>query len=155
MGEHPVETVSTMARLISATESHGLAGLPPRESRADTPQEAVALGAVRVARDLNARALAAFTQSGSTVRSIASHRGMIPLLAFTTDDAVRRQLALVWGVETFVVPPVRDTDALVEQVNRAMLQQVGCGVGDVVVIVAGTPPGEKGGTNMLRVHRLA
>jgi pyruvate kinase len=155
VGEYPVAAVSTMARLIETAEAHGLAGLPARESLANTPQEAIAAGAVRVAKDLGARALAAYTQSGSTARSIASHRGLIPLVAFTPDEEVRRQLALVWGVETFVVQPVEGTDDLVERVNRAMLEMVGCGAGELVVIVAGTPPGRRGGTNMLRVHRLA
>jgi len=155
VGEYPVAAVSTMARLIETAEAHGLAGLPARESLANTPQEAIAAGAVRVAKDLGARALAAYTQSGSTARSIASHRGLIPLVAFTPDEEVRRQLALVWGVETFVVRPVEGTDDLVERVNRAMLEMVGCGAGELVVIVAGTPPGRRGGTNMLRVHRLA
>jgi pyruvate kinase len=155
VGDYPVAAVSTMARLIETAEAHGLAGLRPRESLANTPQEAIAAGAVRVAHDLGARALAAYTQSGSTVRSIASHRGVIPLVAFTPDEEVSRQLALVWGVETFVMRAVEGTDDLVEQVNRAMLEMVGCGAGELVVIVAGTPPGRRGGTNMLRVHRLA
>jgi pyruvate kinase len=63
-------------------------------------------------------------------------------------------LTLVWGVETFVVPDVRTTDEMVAQVDRAMLE-LGRGVaGDLVVIVAGTPPGVTGTTNALRVHRL-
>jgi len=67
---------------------------------------------------------------------------------------VRSQLALVWGIETFVVPAVADTDAMVEQVERAMLE-IGRGDhGDRIVIVAGTPPGTPGATNTIRVHRL-
>jgi pyruvate kinase len=85
---------------------------------------------------------------------VASHRQRIPLLAFTTEPAVRSQLALAWGVETFVVPWVADTDAMIDQVNRALLALGRWPVGSAVVVVAGTPPGASGSTNMLRVHRL-
>ena len=74
--------------------------------------------------------------------------------AVTTQPAVRSQLALVWGVETFVVRDADHTDAMVAQVDRAMLDLGRGARGDVVVIVAGTPPGTAGSTNMLRVHRL-
>jgi pyruvate kinase len=67
---------------------------------------------------------------------------------------VRSQLSVVWGVETFVVPEVRTTDEMVAQVARAMLELGRGEPGDLVVIVAGTPPGIAGGTNSLRVHRL-
>jgi pyruvate kinase len=67
---------------------------------------------------------------------------------------VRSQLALCWGVETFVVPGVSHTDAMIEQVDRALLSLSRCSRGDLVVIVAGTPPGAVGSTNMMRVHRL-
>jgi pyruvate kinase len=107
-----------------------------------------------VARDLSARALVAFTQTGATARCLASHRPSMPLLAFTTEPSVRSQLSLTWGVETFLVPAVETTDAMVTQVNRALLDLERAAPGEVVVIVAGTPPGTAGATNSLRVHHL-
>jgi pyruvate kinase len=161
-GDYPVQSVATMARIIVAAEGDGpRAGQVPsgarERRRADQPatrEEAIATAAAQVARDLHARALVAFTQTGSTARCLASHRQPIPLLAFTTEPAVRSQLALTWGVETFIVPAVDHTDAMIAQVNRAMLELGRGAPGDVVVIVAGSPPGTPGSTNMLRVHRL-
>jgi pyruvate kinase len=66
----------------------------------------------------------------------------------------RSQLALSWGVETFIVPPARRTDAMVRQVQEALLGIGRCDKGDMVVIVAGSPPGTPGRTNALRVHRI-
>jgi pyruvate kinase len=154
VGEYPIESVRTMARIIEAAEATGLPQVPPLTSRPATRQEAIALAAVQAAHHLNARALVAFTQSGSTVRRVASHREQIPLLAFTTEPLVRSQLALVWGVETFVVPHMHHTDEMVGAVDHAMLELGRGGPGDMVAIVAGTPPGTTGTTNMLRVHRL-
>lgn len=96
----------------------------------------------------------AFTRSGATARLLAAHREPTPLVVFTTDPAVRRQLTLVWGVEAFVVPEARTTDEMVALVDQALLELGRGGRGDPVVIVAGAPAGTPGSTNLLRVHRL-
>jgi pyruvate kinase len=78
----------------------------------------------------------------------------LPVLAFTPREAVRNQLALTWGVRTFVTPAVDTTDEMVEQVDQAILDIPGFAPGDTVVIVAGSPPNTTGSTNLIRVHRL-
>ena len=65
--------------------------------------------------------LVAFTQSGDSARRMSRLRSRIPLLAFTPDPAVRSQLALSWGVETFLTEPVAHTDDMVKQVDEALL----------------------------------
>jgi hypothetical protein len=92
--------------------------------------------------------------TGETARRLARYRSPIPLLAFTTASATRSQLALTWGAETFLVPPVAHTDDMVRQVEAALLQIARCADGDLVVLVAGSPPGTPGRTNALRVHRI-
>jgi len=154
VGEYATTAAATMARLIEAAEGQGLSHLSGVDLHPAHTPDAIALAAVRVAEHIGACALVAFTQSGQTARRVASHRQRIPLLAFTTEPAVRSQLALAWGVETFVVPWVADTDAMIDQVNRALLALGRWPVGSAVVVVAGTPPGASGSTNMLRVHRL-
>jgi pyruvate kinase len=92
--------------------------------------------------------------TGETARRLARSRSPIPLLAFTTESATRSQLALTWGVETFLVPRVAHTDDMVRQVEAALLDIGRCDRGDKVVVVAGSPPGTPGRTNALRVHRI-
>jgi pyruvate kinase len=76
----------------------------------------------------------------------------VPLIAFTTQPIVRRQLALSWGVESFVMPTVSTTDEMVRQVDTE-LQRLGRAVpGDLVVFVAGIPPRTVGGTDLVHVH---
>ncbi len=154
VGVDPPNTVRTMARIIVAAETLGFSGSGDIPHDHPTVQQAIALAAVHVAHDVKARTLVAFTASGATARWLAAHRGDIPVLAFTSAPAVRSQLAMVWGIETFVVPEVGSTDAMVQQVERAMLDLGRGERGDCVVIVAGTPPGSSGATNSLRVHRL-
>jgi len=152
IGEHPVEAVQTMVRLIEAAEA--LQGVRVPDADSSTVNEEVAHTAARLARRLGAVALVAYTHSGATARHVASRREPVPLFAFTPEALVRDQLALAWGVQGAVVRGAADTDAMVRQVDEAAL---GSGVGrpgDLVVIVAGSPPGRPGNTNLVRVHRL-
>jgi pyruvate kinase len=153
IGAHPIESAAAMARIISATEA-AAGGFPHLACPSDTPPEGVALAAARLAADVGARALVAFTETGRTARLLARHRGAVPIVAFTSSDRVRRELALVWGVESVVTPRVSDTDSMVAEMDRAMLATGRGAASDLVAIVAGTPPGTPGSTNTIRLHRL-
>ncbi|WP_069172355.1 pyruvate kinase [Streptomyces griseus] len=157
VGKYPVETVSTMARIVEAAEEDILAkGLPPltERNKPRTQGGAVARAAAEMGDFLGAKALVAFTQSGDTVKRLSRYRSPIPLLAFTPDRATRAQLNLTWGVETFLGPHVESTDAMVAQVDEELLRIGRCRKGDVVVITAGSPPGVAGSTNLVRVHHI-
>jgi pyruvate kinase len=154
VGEYAIPSVDTMARIINAVESQGLWSLPSVRRRPETRPEAIALNAVRIAEDLRAVALVAYTETGATVRHVAVHRNAIPILAFTSRPEVRSRLALVWGTETFIVPRASHTDEMVMQADKALLEMGRGKKGDYIVIVAGTPPGTAGSTNTLRVHKL-
>src|SRR6266568_2009673 len=154
VGEYPVDAVATMARIIVAAEQ-GFGAVPPLPAGAPASiGGAIARAAAEVGSVVGARALVAFTMTGETARRLDRHRCPIPLLAFTTQPSTRSQLALTWGVETFLVPPVEHTDDMVRQVEAALLDVRRCHKGDRVVIVAGSPPGTPGRTNALRVHRI-
>ncbi len=154
VGRYPIRTVQTMARIIEYVEEEQLDLVARMDWEPRTVPGAITHAAVEVADRVEARFLAAFTQSGDTARRIARYRSAIPVLAFTPEASVRSQLALTWGVETFLVPYVEHTDDMVRQVERSMLDLGRCVPGDRVVIVAGSPPGAAGSTNALRVHRI-
>ena len=154
VGKYPIIAVKTMARIIESTEDHGLAHMAGITWNPETRGGIIAKAAVEIAERTGARYIVAFTQSGDTARSLAEHRSPIPLLAFTPVPAVRSQLALVWGVETFLVPAVQHTDEMVRQVDSAMLELGRMQAGELVTIVAGSPPATVGSTNALRVWRL-
>ncbi|MEJ7629796.1 MAG: pyruvate kinase [Nocardioidaceae bacterium] len=154
VGAFPVETVRTMARIIASTEDHGLARMTAINWQPGTRGGVIAKAAAEVAERVGAKFLVAFSQSGDTARRLARYRSQVPVLAFTPEPAVRSQLALTWGVETFLVETVQHTDEMVMQVDRALLDIGRCVEGDVVVIVAGSPPGIPGSTNALRIHRM-
>jgi pyruvate kinase len=153
-GKYPVETVATMAKIVQTVEDHGLDRVPKLTTRPRTKGGAITRAAAEVGELLGARYLVAFTQSGDSARRMARLRSSIPLLAFTPLASTRSQLALSWGVETFLVPEVSHTDDMVEQVESTLLRIGRCEVGDLVAIVAGSPPGVQGSTNAMRVHRI-
>ena len=76
------------------------------------------------------------------------------MLAFTTTDRVRSQLSLTWGIETFKTGDVEHTDEMVRQVDEALLAIGRVKEGDLVVLIAGSPPGIPGSTNAMRIHRM-
>ncbi len=153
VGRYPIEAVSTMSRIVRAAEA-GSATVPPLNHVPRTKRGVISYAARDIGERLQAKALVAFTQSGDTMRRLARLHTRLPLLAFTPVAAVRSQLALTWGTETFLVPPVETTDAMVRQVDQAMLSIGRYQRGDVVVVVAGSPPATVGTTNLVRVHRL-
>jgi pyruvate kinase len=154
VGSYPVETVSTMARIICASEDTHLRAESHLTRVPTTTGGAIARAAAEVGAIVGAKALVAFTMTGETARRLARYRSPIPLLAFTTEPPTRSQLALTWGAETFIVPTVHHTDEMVREVDAALLNLGRCAVGDKIVIVAGSPPGSPGKTNALRVHRI-
>jgi pyruvate kinase len=154
VGAWPVAAVETMARIIREAENQSQVRVPPLAVRADSLPDALAGAAVQIAGDVRARALVAFTESGGSARLLAAHRRQIPLLAFTPHPEVRSQLALAWGIETFVVPRMDSTDAMVRQVESSLLELGRVVPGEHVVIVAGAPPGFSGTTNTIRLHRI-
>jgi pyruvate kinase len=154
VGKYALEAVQTMARIIETTEEQGLDRIAPLGTRPSTKGGAVTYAAATVGELLDVQFLCAFTTSGDSARRMARLRSAIPLLAFTPRPEVRSQLALTWGVETFLVDEVQDTDDMVGQVDEALLTSGRGQAGDQVVIVAGSPPGIPGSLNTLRVHGL-
>jgi pyruvate kinase len=154
VGDYPIEAVRTMARIIESTEELGRERIAPLGSVPHTRGGAITRAAAEVGDTLGVKYLVTFTQSGDSARRMSRLRSGIPLLAFTPLDSVRNQLALSWGVQTYLVPQVESTDVMVYQVDQT-LRANGLGeIGDSVVVVAGTPIGITGTTNSVVVHRI-
>jgi pyruvate kinase len=153
IGKYPIEAVRTMARIICAVEE-GSPKPPPLTHVPRTKRGVISYAARDIGERLEAKALVAFTQSGDTVRRLARLHSRLPLLAFTTELEIRSQLALTWGAETFVVEPKDNTDDMIRQVDAEILGMQRFERGDLVIIVAGAPPGTVGSTNLIHIHRI-
>ena len=154
IGEYPIEAVRTMARIIENTEELGRERMAPLGTTPYTRGGAITRAAAEIGDTLGVKYLVTFTQSGDSARRMSRLRSQIPLLAFTPVPKVRTELALSWGVQTYEVPQVEHSDAMVRQVD-GMLREAGLVTeGDLVVIVSGAPVGISGTTNSILVHKI-
>jgi len=154
-GSYPVKAVQVMDRIIRQTEKEALTPRPTLDSTTPTllsTSEAVCEAAVSLSKLVRAHAIVVFTESGHTAMLLAHHRPTVPILALTPSSAVTRQLALVWGLVSFVFPQIDDTD---ERINAAQDQLKNRGLiieGQLMVIVTGERLGHSLGTNLIKVH---
>lgn len=153
VGKFPLEAVRTMARIVCAVEENST-DAPPLTHVPRTKRGVISYAARDIGERLDAKALVAFTSSGDTVRRLARLHTPLPLLAFTALPEVRSQLSLTWGTETFIVPHMLTTDDMIRQVDHSLLTLGRYKRGDLVIIVAGAPPGTVGSTNLIHVHRI-
>jgi len=154
VGEFAIEAVQTMARIISYTEEGGMDMIRPMKSSPKTKGGAITKAAAEVGLTVGAKYLVTFTQSGDSARRTARLRSPIPILAFTPEVGTYNRMALDWGVEPELTPMVKHTDEMVMQADTLLLKSGRCVEGELVVIVAGSPPGIPGSTNAMRVHRV-
>lgn len=154
VGEFAIEAVQTMARIISHTEEGGMDMIRAMKSAPKTKGGAITKAATEVGAIVGAKYLVTFTQSGDSARRTARLRSPIPILAFTPEVGTYNRMSLDWGVEPELTPMVKHTDEMVMQADNLLLKSKRCVEGELVVIVAGSPPGIPGSTNAMRVHRV-
>ena len=114
----------------------------------------IAESAYRAARAASASGIAVFTTSGYSAHRISSFRPPVPVYAFTASELVARQMMVLWGVVPVVAPLVPSTDKMLEQVDALLGVQADLSKGDRIVFVAGQPIGQKGTTNLMKLHRI-
>jgi pyruvate kinase len=156
VGKYPVRAVETMRRIIDGVENElgkgrSMLDRTPGES---TIQDAVTVAAVRAAEVLNAAAIIAYTQSGSTAKRLSMHRPKTRIVAITPSETIRRRLALYWGIRSVLVSEVVDTDSMVSATGTIALKYGYVKTGDIVVITSGTPIGVPGTTNLMNIHQI-
>jgi pyruvate kinase len=154
VGQYPVVTVETMARIVNETEAHGMGEIHTIDWDPHTTAGVLTKSAADIAAGVGAKYLVTFTQSGDSARRLSRLRAGIPVLAFTPLESTRAELTLSWGIETLLVPMVSHTDDMIRQVDKALTESGRISEGERVVIIAGSPPGRAGATNMLRVRKI-
>ena len=152
-GAHPSLVARMMARII--LEAEGSSFYRPLSSEQPGQRaniaEAIARNACDIARDIGARVLVAFTESGVTALYVSKARPVVPIIAFSPNASTRRRLALLWGVVPCSIEMLRDSDEMVERANMFLLANGYVSPGDRFVTIFGAPIGVAGTTNSIRV----
>jgi len=153
-GAHPALVVRMMARIITEAEkSHFYKPLSSEQpgQRANIA-ESIARNASDIARDIGARVIVAFTESGQTARYVSKARPIVPVMAFSPNSATRRRLALFWGVIPQALEAMRNIDEMVDHASAFLAAHGYVSPGDKFVVIFGAPIGVTGTTNSIRVR---
>ena len=156
VGKYPVEAVRFMARIAAESEdSIRRKGYldPPHQPQPQNP-EILADAAYHAARDSGAKAIVVFTSRGSSARLISRYRPPVGVFAITPHDTTARQLSVNWGVTSLLAPDVSNTDEMLSQMDRVLIEGGFLTKGELVVFVAGQPVGRPGTTNLMKLHRV-
>jgi pyruvate kinase len=158
-GSYPFEAVRVMDRICRNVEkgSSGIyENLEFRQPEWIEKQvvESLSYACVQMAQYVNAKAIAVITHSGTTARRIAKYRPKVPIFAFTESVDVRRQLNLVWGVNSIKLNEIFDTDRSVFLMEDYLVRQGFVNKGDRIIIATGMPISERGRTNMIKVSTI-
>jgi len=155
VGEYPVETVETMARIAATAEG---ASVRAQRSHAgavtSNVQEAVSAAVCDLAADLCLAAIVPITESGATALAVARHRPDTPIVAATSSPHVARRLQLVWGVRPLIMYFAQDTDTLLDSALCAIREEGFARPGEQIALTAGRATRLEGGTNFILVSEV-
>ncbi|MFV0286412.1 MAG: pyruvate kinase [Demequina sp.] len=154
VGDFPIVTVETMARIVRNTEEKGYSRIAPFLTTPKTRGGAVTHAAAEIANVLDIKYIVTFTQSGDSAVRMARLRPSVPMLAFTPDAKTQKRLALSWGVDARLVDRAETADDMVNMVDAKLKADGLVEDGDYVVVVSGTPVGMPGTTNSVFVHKI-
>lgn len=153
VGSYPLETVTTMAKIALTIEQSTLRNshhLNPVGREVDI---AIARAASEEIESLNAKAIVPLTASGHMAALIAGCRPSAPIIAITPDDGVRRKLSLHWGIDSLKMPMKNNTDEVVAEAGKLLLNY-GFSQGDMVVMTMGAPIAARSTTNQIRIFKI-
>ncbi len=154
IGEYPVESVATMARIAETAEASGWERTQESAMDSSDVTEAVSAAACALGDGLGLAAVLTPTQSGATARAVARHRPRTPIVATTSDASVARRLALVWGVTPILVSLPSSLDSMLEQAVAAARDGGLVRSGEMVALTAGLALNTPGATDSIQVRRV-
>ncbi|MCL5775117.1 MAG: pyruvate kinase [Patescibacteria group bacterium] len=155
-GRYPLKTVQQMAKIIEATEkSVFLPGHRHLFEKAMSRTEAVAESVNELATSTHARVIVGATDSGFTAREVAHERPvMANIVMLTPREKVQRQMCLIWGVQSFLVPIVKTYEKLLALMIDTAKQHKLIKKGEKLVIVTGEPLGLRENLNLVEVKTV-
>jgi len=156
-GKFPVESVRMIRDISRVVEDRMLkrsVDFPDTLDHVHPVTDAICDATAQIAAELDVQLIATATMSGYTARQIARKRPLQAIVAFTPDPIVQRQLSMVWGVSSLLVPAFETTDSLLEIVSRTLIDGGDGHPGDWIILTGGFPVGGGGKTNFIKAHRI-
>jgi pyruvate kinase len=156
-GRYPVETIEMMASICIEAENAEEISLDAgfTNKRFGRIDQSIAMGALFTAYHLGCKAILALTESGSTALWMSRHKIHVPIYGLTSQVRSQRRMALYRNVTPLLMPNFDDRDQALAQAERLLVDGGVLMPGDTYAITCGEPMGYPGGTNMLKVCRVA
>jgi pyruvate kinase len=157
VGKYPVETVNSMFRIIGYTENHGTSFVKdhaPYERVSTFLADSICYSASRLAQQVGAKAIIAFTHSGYTAIRISSHRPKSMIYAFTNNRKLLHEISLVWGIKPFYLDTYNSLDKAIPKSIEMLREKELLAKGDCVIHVGSAPLDLHGSTNMLKISTV-
>lgn len=158
-GDYPMEAVNVMDRICRSIEDnrpqlYNSLGYRKPEWKEKQVIESLAYSCVTISDNVEAKAISTITHSGNTARRIAKFRPKVPIVAFTENQKVRRQLNLIWGVFSVRMDELFDTDQSVKMMEDYLRDNGMVKTGDRIIVATGMPIAKRGRTNMIKVSTI-
>jgi pyruvate kinase len=141
-GRYPVEAIKIMSSIIKFTEENLSHRIPVLYKVGDSFSEAIASGAVKVAEDINAKAIVVFTEFASTTKMLSKLHPPMPVIAFSVKEKTYRKLSLFWGII-----PMRNKNFSTEEIEKTIKRLGIADSSDKIVIVSGQ-------SNTIKLHKI-
>jgi len=158
VGEHPVEVIQTISKIIGKVENSSLISLKhkhPTDYDSDRfITKSICYYAAKIANDTNAKAISTLTNSGYTAYQISSWRPRTHVLVFTSNKRILTQLNLLWGVKAFYYDGTESTDKTVEEINKIAFDHNYLQKDEKVINLTAMPIHEKGMVNTVRISKI-
>ncbi len=156
-GKYPLETIQEMSRICEAAEAAEQVELEAdfADKQFTRIDQSIAMGALFTAHHLNAKAIVALTDSGSTPLWMSRHRIHVPIYALTTRVSTQRKMAIYRNVRPLLTDANHDRDSALAQAEQHLKKRGIVKKGDIYAITCGEPMGAPGGTNMLKICQVA
>ena len=156
VGEYPVLTVQTMAKIAETAESDidFAAKFYSSEFKIKNSVDAISHATCAMAIDIEAKAIVACSLSGMTARLVSRFRAPVPIVGLTTNETTWRKLALSWGVLPVMCEKYNSIDVLFYIAKNTAADVLSLEKGDRIVVTGGDITGKSGNTNLIKVEEI-
>ena len=156
IGDYPIEAVRTLTKISKHVEHEvSLFREDLFKRPSTTKEEFVCKTAARAARELDVKAIVAFTSSGSTARNVAAYRPRVPVVATSPSNRVARQLIIQYGIYCIQAEHIGRYDVMIHKNLEKLVEHGILAHSDLIAVIGGVPVGKQGTTNMIHTGTVA
>ena len=157
VGRYPFDAVDYMSRIIKSVEKKyysNITNFSDKVKFSSEHSDALGWASCKIAEQIKASAIIAYTSSSFTASNISKYRPQMPILGITQDPHVQRRLSFIWGVKSVLIPESEYNEPDINTIREELLKTDIVSKGDHVVFVAGLSPKSLSNENTIRIYKV-